>query len=407
MSLGKLTLAGALLLTASTAAQAQLIVGFDDTAAGVVTAWHVDVTNSTATPLWNDGQTWAIGVDDANGIAYSTTGTGLRSWIYNSGMSRTLIGTITSSVDGSAMSVTGLGFANGTLYGYKSTNSTLNPEGIYAIDTTTAIGTLALATPTAFDFGGLAFNPADGLFYSTSDSGGAGVYSIDVLGPGTITFLAPYPVGETDIDGCAVGNNKAYLVEDDAGAPIHVLDLGTLTYDPNPPTSPMPTSEVFSGADWAPSLNFHPQPVVYCTAKVNSLGCTPTIGFTGTPSATAGSGFTVDGSNVRNNKSGLLFYGINGRNALPFQGGTLCVATPIRRTPAVFSNGTPAPANDCTGVYSLDMNAFAVGALGGFPIPELTISGTLVDCQYWGRDPGFPAPDNTTLTDALEYTVGP
>ena len=31
--------------------------------------------------------------------------------------------------------------------------------------------------------------------------------------------------------------------------------------------------------------------MVYCTAKVNSLGCTPTIGSTGVPSATATSGF--------------------------------------------------------------------------------------------------------------------
>jgi hypothetical protein len=148
------------------------------------------------------------------------------------------------------------------------------------------------------------------------------------------------------------------------------------------------------------------QPTVYCTAKVNSLGCTPTIGFTGTPSATAGSGFTVDGSNVRNQKAGLLFYGMNGQNNTPFQGGTLCVATPIKRTPAVNSGGTPAPTNDCTGVYSIDMNAFAVGALGGTPDPSLTVPGTVVDCQYWGRDPGFPAPNNTTLTDGLEYVVG-
>ena len=25
--------------------------------------------------------------------------------------------------------------------------------------------------------------------------------------------------------------------------------------------------------------------------------------------------------------------------------------------------------------------------------------------QWWGRDPGFTAPDNTTLSDALSYVV--
>jgi hypothetical protein len=149
-----------------------------------------------------------------------------------------------------------------------------------------------------------------------------------------------------------------------------------------------------------------PSPVVYCTAKINSLGCTPSIGSTGTPSASASSGFNVTGSNVRNNKAGLLFYGVSGRAALPYQGGTLCVKSQIRRTPASSSGGAPSPANDCSGVYAIDMNAFAAGALGGSPLPALGVAGTIVDCQFWGRDPGFAAPNNTTLTDGLEYTVG-
>jgi carboxypeptidase T len=142
----------------------------------------------------------------------------------------------------------------------------------------------------------------------------------------------------------------------------------------------------------------------YCTPKVNSLGCVPAIGSSGTPSASAGSGFTVTGSNVRNQKPGLLFYGVNGQASNPFQGGTLCIATPIKRTPAVGSGGTPA-GNDCTGVYAIDFNSFAVGGLGGNPLPALQTPGTVVDAQWWGRDPGFPAPDNTTLTNGLHFSM--
>ncbi len=40
-------------------------------------------------------------------------------------------------------------------------------------------------------------------------------------------------------------------------------------------------------------------PVVYCTAKVNSLGCTPAMSSSGTPSATAGAGFVERQSWVR------------------------------------------------------------------------------------------------------------
>lgn len=147
-------------------------------------------------------------------------------------------------------------------------------------------------------------------------------------------------------------------------------------------------------------------PVSYCTAKMNSLGCTPVIGSSGTPSASSGSGFTVQASNVINNKSGLLFYGITGRAALPFQGGTLCVKAPIRRTPVVSSGGLPPP-NSCTGTYFIDMNAFAHSTGTPAPSPALLVPGTIVDCQWWGRDPGFPVPNNTTLSDGLEYTVGP
>jgi hypothetical protein len=143
----------------------------------------------------------------------------------------------------------------------------------------------------------------------------------------------------------------------------------------------------------------------YCTAKTNSLGCVPAISSVGMPSATAGSGFDIRAVNVRNQKNGLLFYGLNGPVAIPFQGGTLCVQTPLRRTVGVQSGGSALPINDCSGVFSLDFNAFAAGALGGSPSPALTIPGTQVHAQWWGRDSGFPPPNNTTLSDALSFLM--
>ncbi len=160
-----------------------------------------------------------------------------------------------------------------------------------------------------------------------------------------------------------------------------------------------------SGFYHAVKWTLTPLTSTYCTAKVNSLGCLPAISASGVASSSGGSGFDVACANVLNNKPGLLLYGVDGPASSPFQGGTLCVAGPIKRSPAVGSGGNPPP-SDCSGQYSIDMNAFAVGALGGAPLPALTIPGTLVHTQWWGRDSGFPAPNNTSLSDGLSYTVG-
>jgi hypothetical protein len=51
------------------------------------------------------------------------------------------------------------------------------------------------------------------------------------------------------------------------------------------------------------------------------------------------------------------------------------------------------------------MESFASGKLGGTPIPELKQAGTVVHCQWWGRNQG--ASFGTLLSNALQYTLGP
>jgi hypothetical protein len=86
--------------------------------------------------------------------------------------------------------------------------------------------------------------------------------------------------------------------------------------------------------------------------------------------------------------------------AAPFLGGTLCVASPIRRTPAQIStlySGFPYP---CPGAYDFHFSHTYMASYG-------LSSGTDVCAQYWSRDPGFPSPLNAGLTNAMKFTLLP
>ncbi len=155
-------------------------------------------------------------------------------------------------------------------------------------------------------------------------------------------------------------------------------------------------------AQWRPQLTVTytpPAVTVYCTAKVNSQGCTPSIGYTGVADANAGSGFVISASNVINNKAGVLFYGVDGATALAFQGGFLCVKAPTTRTPAQNSGGSPPP-NDCSGNYAFDFNVRIAAGVD----PRL-VAGATVWSQYWSRDPN--ASFTTNLTNALSFVIQP
>lgn len=141
-------------------------------------------------------------------------------------------------------------------------------------------------------------------------------------------------------------------------------------------------------------------PSTYCTAQANSLGCTPQVTHNGAASASASSGFTISADSIRNQQNGLLFYGVNERAALPWLGGTLCVEPPLRRTALSNSGGSPASASDCSGVLSLDFNAWAAAANDPALFP-----GQRVRAQFYSRDVGAPA--NLNLTDAIEFYLEP
>ncbi len=136
----------------------------------------------------------------------------------------------------------------------------------------------------------------------------------------------------------------------------------------------------------------------YCTAKVNSLGCTPAIAVTGGASYSSASPCVVSASNIVAQRGGLLFYGFAPSSA-PFQGGFLCVQPPTLRTTIQNSGGTPG-GGDCSGTFAFDMNAHIQSQVDPGLYP-----GRDVYSQYWSRDPASAS--TTNLTNAAKLTVCP
>jgi choice-of-anchor B domain-containing protein len=136
-------------------------------------------------------------------------------------------------------------------------------------------------------------------------------------------------------------------------------------------------------------------PVAYCTAKLNSQGCVPQVGFSGLPSASGSGPFVITTADVVAKQNGILFYG-SGRAAVPFQGATLCVASPITRMPPQNAGGS----QPCSGSFAYDFQARITGGAD----PSL-VAGAQVNAQFWYRDSA--ASFGSGLSDALEFTILP
>ena len=144
-------------------------------------------------------------------------------------------------------------------------------------------------------------------------------------------------------------------------------------------------------------------PVTYCTAGTTTNNCNASMSSTGTPSASATSGFTLTVGSVEGQKQGIIFYGVTGRAATPWGvGGTslLCVKAPTQRTGSQSSGGT---LGACNGSLVLDWNAWRAAHPAGVGSPFA--AGLVIDAQGWFRDP--PAVKTTSLSNGIEFTLQP
>ena len=139
--------------------------------------------------------------------------------------------------------------------------------------------------------------------------------------------------------------------------------------------------------------------VNYCTAGTSASGCQALLSATGTPSATAASGFVVTANGVEGAKDGLFFFAANGRQANPWGSGTSfqCVAPPVSRTALFTGSGT---VGLCDGQLSADLNARWTAKPNQNPG-----AGATVQAQLWYRDPQNTSNQTTSLSDAVEFVV--
>jgi hypothetical protein len=136
----------------------------------------------------------------------------------------------------------------------------------------------------------------------------------------------------------------------------------------------------------------------YCLAKVNSQGCLPAIGSTGTPSLSGPDDFHVVAVLELNRKVGLAVFGRQAAH-LPFGGGILCAAAPLVRSGGQNSGGSTGQV-DCTGTYDFHVTHAWLVQHGWSAGDELF-------AQYWSRDPSHPDGTGVALSNALRCVLLP
>ncbi len=251
------------------------------------------------------------------------------------------------------------------------------------------------------------FNQANGPIIAGDQTvlQGAGTYNI----PHVIDPISGNPCGSglderdqfwTNVDGSAIGN---FPPPSCVNSPF----LGTNCYwFGGSPTNPFGGMyfEMGSIGSCACTGNV----TVYCTSKVNSLGCLPNISTSGTPSMSSSLAFQITVANllVKNNwlisppgnwgkHLGLWMVSKAGPTAVAYQGGFLCLKPPIH---TIINGLMPGTEGTCNAAASKDFNAYMQSAAGSW----ISITDT-VEVQFRQRDGFF----TWNPTNAVQFSICP
>lgn len=141
-------------------------------------------------------------------------------------------------------------------------------------------------------------------------------------------------------------------------------------------------------------------PISYCTAKASSSGCLAVL-TTSSPLAPPVSGagnYSLVMNSAQGSRPGIFYGSTNGTATIPFNGGTLCVRPPLKRSPILFTGGTT---GQCNGTFQLLINT---GVLFPPPLPGGMDAGPGGTSWYqaWYRDPALMDGYDSAISTAVQ-----
>lgn len=322
-----------------------------DPAATLNDVFQVDPNTGTANSIYSNTGVWGATADPDNQRILFTTSSGtgfgdeLMAVPYSGGAPVSL-GLITNG--GVSQRIDGLAMSGGVLYASEAGAGAT--QGFYSIDLGTLVATMISAHPDSIS--GIDADPDTGIIYGVNDSTGQ---LVTIATDGTITNVAAYPVGLTDIDGIAVGGGFAYLITDEA-QPISVYDLVNNVYVADLP-SPFANADVFS----AGALAFMPAPMEADLSLVKTAAGGGSIGA-------------------------AVNFGLTVTNNGPGDASSVVVTD-------TFPTNVDYTSDDCGGSYAAGVFTWNIGALA---------NGAAIACNVAGVVSGFGQVNNTASVSAAE-----
>ncbi len=354
-------------LTSASVVHGQVVTAFQN---GNLNAFVYDVATrrwATPVPVAPHGFR-GLAADNVGRVLYGTTGPVLYRVPFDPPQSPVAVASFTGAVT----NVSG-GLAWDSLRGELiGTAGSPLLNTLVRIDPATGVTTI-LRTIGSADLGGLDYDPGSDRLFGTNDSGstagglaGRGLYAISPpWQTGVINRVAEYPEGEIDVDGCAAGGGKIYLIEDEAQW-MHIFNLTTGLYESPVFQSSVGVDRASCGGAWAPGL----------LVAALQADCTVTLADSPDPLSVVGGEveYLAVVSNLGSSPSGPISVVFQWPAGIHFVSSTPAAALADETASVVLASLPAGASTECRfriGGFPLGVHTCTVSAFGATDDPDL------------------------------------